>query len=632
MCGIAGIASRVPIPNPGIADTMRDTMNHRGPDDFGSWSSPDQRVALVHRRLAVIDLSPGASQPMADPTGRLRITYNGEIYNFKELRRDLEDRGYRFQTKSDTEVVLSAYREWGTGCLSRLNGMFAFALYDSESRRLFLARDRAGEKPLFYHHAGGKLTFASELKALMVDPDFPRTIDPSSLHQYLAYGFVPGNKCIVQGVRKLAAAQAMTYDPEKDELCTWSYWMLPNLLSGGPPDHGELIEELERLLLDSVRLRLVADVPVGILLSGGLDSSLVTAMAARASYGPVKTFTVTFPGFGGYDEGPHARLVAKAFGTEHTELTAEPASMDLLPALARQYDEPIGDHSIIPTYLVSRLIRDHATVALGGDGGDELFGGYPHYNLIQKLESIRRCLPAMVRGMAARTAVALLPVGTRGRNHLAALGGDMSRSISHINLYFDERMRDRLLSSGNRRVLPGEFTPERYKEVLCNPKDTAFQNAARVDFRTTLVDDYLVKLDRSSMLASLEIRAPFLDHRLVEFAFGRLPDVLRATSSERKILLRQLAAKLLPGELDLERKQGFELPLASWFRGEWGRYIESVLCREDDRIFDRKVVRELLEHQRMGFVNAKRLFLLSMFELWRREYRMTLPTDMGHCE
>jgi asparagine synthase (glutamine-hydrolysing) len=350
-------------------------------------------------------------------------------------------------------------------------------------------------------------------------------------------------------------------------------------------------------------------------------------MAARNCSKPVKTFTVTFPGHGTFDEGSHARIVAEAFETDHTELIADKASVDLLPLLARQYDEPIGDHSIIPTYLVSRLIRQHATVALGGDGGDELFGGYPHYNLVQKLEKFRRWAPGSLRNVTARAAEVLLPVGTTGRNHLVGLRGDLRRSIAHINLYFDRKTRNHLLCSTNRSRTTGGNAPESYKENLCDPHETAFRNAARVDFQTTLVDDYLVKVDRASMLASLEIRSPFLDHRLVEFAFGKLPDSLRAGPKKLKILPRRLAAKLLPSRFELNRKRGFELPLATWFKGEWGRYIESVLFGDRDCVFDLRVVRELIEGQRKGYANANRLFQLTMFELWRREYRMVLQEE-----
>lgn len=625
MCGIAGIASDRGIPSPELAVAMSDTMRHRGPDGSGSWTSPDRRVALAHRRLAVIDLSPGGRQPMTDVSERYRIVFNGEIYNFRELRRELEGRGHRFRTRSDTEVILEAYREWGTACLEHLNGMFAFALYDSGSTRLFLARDRAGEKPLYYRHAGGTFFFASELKGLMADPAFPRVIDAGALDHYLAYGCVPGGTCILAGVRKLEAARALIYDLAADEVRPWTYWTVPTPSTGPPPDRAELLEEFSRLLENSVRLRMIADVPVGILLSGGIDSSLVTAMAARVSSAPVKTFTVTFPGQGHFDEGPHARIVAEHFGTDHAELVAEPASVELLPLLARQFDEPIGDHSIIPTYLVSRLIRRHATVALGGDGGDELFAGYPHYGYIQRMARLRRFLPGPMGRIAGSLSARFLPVGTTGRNHLIGLGGDLSRSIAHVNMYFDARTRERLRPSSRGRMPRGGAPPERYRERFCAPGATPLRQATAADFATTLVDDYLVKVDRASMLASLEVRAPFLDHRLVEFAFGRVPDRLRATGSERKILPRELARRLLPDTLDLTRKHGFELPLARWFEGRWGEYVRDVLGNAPPGFFDRRVVAELVAGQEKGYANANRLFLLTMFELWRREYGAEIP-------
>ena len=394
MCGIVGIASRSSkiVPDLLISAWI---LRHRGPDDAGLWQSPDGRVGLAQRRLAIIDLSPCGHQPMVDTFGQLCITFNGEIYNYLDLRRELVARGHHFRTASDTEVILEAYRAWGVDCLSHLNGMFAFCLYDSAAQRLFLARDRAGEKPLFYWHTPGHLVFASELKALMADPAFPRRLDLQALDYYLAYGYVPGEMCILQGVRKLAQGQAMTYDLETDTPRVWRYWQLREPPSPADVSVDDLSAELETLLEDSVRRQLIADVPVGVLLSGGIDSSLVTAMASRVSSTPVKTFTISFPGHGAYDEGPYARLVAEYFGTQHTELVAEPAAVELLPALAWQYDEPMADSSMVPAYLVARLVRQHATVALGGDGGDELFGGYPHYSWLQWQERARRYLPGL---------------------------------------------------------------------------------------------------------------------------------------------------------------------------------------------------------------------------------------------
>lgn len=621
MCGIVGIVSEDARANPDRLLMMRDTMFHRGPDDAGIEWSDDNCVGLAQRRLAIIDLSPGGHQPMSDASGRLTITYNGEIYNYLELRDDLKARGHQFRTSSDTEVILQAYLEWGLECVKHLSGMFAFALYDRAQRRLVLARDRAGEKPLFYWHRPRKLVFASELKALMADPSFARNLDLNSLDYYLAYGYVPGEMCIFKEVRKLLPGHLLTYDIETDELRSWRYWQLPEPMTGGTASAEELTSELERLLEDSVRRQLVADVPVGVLLSGGIDSSLVTAMAARTSSKPVKTFTISFPGYGAYDESPHAQLVADHFGTEHTQLVAEPTSVELLPELARQYDEPMADSSMVPTYLVSRLIRKHAKVALGGDGGDELFGGYGHYSWIQKLDRTRWFMPGLVRRAAGTAATRYLPVGLRGRNYLIGFASDRRYSLAHVNLYFDHWTRRSLLAP----VIHNGYCsgrPEEYRVGLCKPEYSILRQATEADFRTTMVDAYLVKVDRASMLNSLEVRAPWLDYRLIEFAFGRVPDNLRATESERKILPRCLAQRLLPAGLDLNRKQGFSMPLASWFSGEWGRYVESVLRDADPRLFDPKVIGNLIAGQRRGYANTARLFALTIFELWRKEYRV----------
>jgi asparagine synthase (glutamine-hydrolysing) len=561
---------------------------------------------------------------MGDALGELWITYNGEIYNHQDLRRELEARGHRFRSASDTEVLLEAYRAWGVECLSHLNGMFAFGLCDRINRKMFFARDRAGEKPLFYYHIPGRLTFASELKALMADPMFPRKVDLQALQYYLAYGYIPGEMCILEGVRKLAQGQAMTYDIEKGNLRRWQYWELPEPAIQPGASEEELMEELEGLLTDAVRRQLVADVPLGVLLSGGIDSSLVTAVAARVSSKPVKTFTITFPGHGEYDEGPHARLVAETYGTEHTELVAEPATVELLPKLACQYDEPMADSSMVPTYLVSRLIRQHATVALGGDGGDELFGGYPHHNWVQRQEQLRRFIPASLRVLVGRAAAKLLPVGMKGRNHMIGFNDDLARSIAHINMYFDADSRASLLPAAIKKSIHVHMSPEEFKAKLCDGSNTPLQQMTAVDFKTYLVDDLLVKVDRASMLTSLEVRAPWLDCRLIEFAFSGVPDGLRANGVERKILSSRLARRLLPDEFDVGRKQGFTLPLDSWFDGDWGDFIVGVLRGAGPHLFDQNKIESLIAGQRRGYNNTPRLFALTIFELWRREYGVTI--------
>jgi asparagine synthase (glutamine-hydrolysing) len=627
MCGIVGIANSSERVDLALVERMRDTMTHRGPDDAGSWSSEDGRVAFGLRRLSIIDLSPKGHQPMCSRDGAVCITFNGEIYNFLDLRADLRRLGHTFDSESDTEVLLAAYAEWGIDSLQRLNGMFAFAIYDAGRKRVFAARDRAGEKPLFYRHGGGAFAFASELKALMADPAMPRRVNLQSLNRYLAFGYVPRERCMLEGVRKLPQAHALTYELESDALRVWQYWRLPE-----PSDDQRLnaaraedfVDELESLLKNAVRRQMIADVPVGILLSGGVDSSLITAMAASVTSRPVKTFTVSFPGYGAYDEAAHARLVANYFGTDHSELVGEATSLDLLPRLAVQYDEPMADSSMLPTYLVSKLIRRSATVALSGDGGDELFGGYMHHSLVQSQRRVRAWIPRPLRNVMGSAASTLMPVGMRGRNWLIGFTADLAESIANINIYFDARARARLLAPVWQRLGDAALAPEVEKIALCDGDLSPLQQTTRVDFMTYLPDDILVKVDRASMLASLEVRAPFLDYRIIEFAYGRVPDALRATASGRKLLLRALARRVLPPQFDAVRKQGFSIPLGSWFKGAWRGYMEAILRDADRALFDRNATQELIDGQRRGFSNSHRLYALMMFELWRREYAISL--------
>src|SRR6266550_3201314 len=624
MCGIVGYASSRGRITSSSLEIPRDTLTHRGPDSSGLWSSQDARAVLAFRRLAIIDLSELGSQPMEGGQGALHIVFNGEIYNYRDLRERLISKGHRFRTQSDTEVILAAYEEWGTDSIQHLNGMFALALHDARNNTVFLARDRAGEKPLFYRHENGGLQFASELKALLSDRAAPRTLDMDSLDAYLSYGYVPGDACILQGYRKLPAAHAMVYDLTTDRLKVWRYWDLPESLPSDANVRAEgLVEELESLLSDAVSRQMVADVPVGILLSGGLDSSLVTAYASRGSSSAVNTFTVTFPGHREYDEGPFARLVAAEFGTRHTELPAEPATVDLLPMLAKQFDEPIGDSAIVPTYMVSALIRQFATVALGGDGGDELFGGYPHYSALIRRNPIRKRMPRVLRSALAIGAARGLPLGTTGRNHLIGFAGPTANSIAHINMYFDSWTRSRLVHR-DAAGASASISPEMRRQSVFSSSQSLLRQAMEADFRTTLADGYLVKVDRSAMCASLETRAPFLDYRIIEFAFGRVPDKLKVDKANRKILPRMLGERVLPKALDLRRKQGFTMPLKDWFQKGWGEYMESILNQADPRLSDGRVISELVQGQRAGRANIQRLFALTMFELWRREYRIEI--------
>lgn len=619
MCGIVGFAGKERI-DPQRIVTMRDTMTHRGPDDLGLWTSSDGNVVLAQRRLAIIDLSPGGHQPMTDQSGAVHVTFNGEIYNYRDVREELAQRGHTFRSASDTEVILEAYREWGEGFLEKLGGMFAMALYDSMKRVLILARDRGGEKPMFVWQTPDKLVFASELKALFACPDFPRRLNRAAVEHYLAFGYVPRDLCIIEGVRKLLPGCALRYEVETGRTHEWRYWDLPMLDARADSRNAEdLADELHGLLREAVRRQLIADVPIGILLSGGLDSSLVTAMAADVSSQPVKTFTISFPGHAAEDEAPYARIVARHFGTDHVELPAAEASLELLPRLVRQYDEPIADSSAIPTYLVSRAIREHATVALGGDGGDELFGGYPLYVWVSRIARAQALLPSPLRNAIGRAARAM-PVGTRGRNYAVALGSSDFHTLSRTSLFFDEEWRRTVLVTGN-GVHP---TPEELRIELTAGAQTLLQGMQRIDFRSYMVDDILVKVDRASMLASLETRAPFLDPAVIEFAFGKVPDRLKTTVSDRKILLRTLAARLLPKELDLRRKQGFSIPLSAWFAGEWGPMMRNVLAEADPHLFRPAAIADLFAKQERGGNQMHRIYALTVFELWRREYGVTV--------
>ena len=623
MCGIIGIASVAPISNPDWLIAGRETLHHRGPDDAGEWWSQDRRVGLGFRRLAILDLTSAAHQPMEDVGGESCIVFNGEIYNFEDVRRDLLAKGHRFRSRSDTEVILAAYREWGPECLSRLNGMFALALYDGLHRQLFLARDRAGEKPLYYSLGQGVLRFASELKGLLADPTFIRRVEPEALDCYLAMGFVPHDRCMLEGVKKLPPAHALLLDQDTGTSRQWCYWRLPTLEPSavtGKINEETLLDELDGLLEDSVRRQLVADVPVGILLSGGVDSSLITAMAARVT-SKVKTFTIRFPGYAEYDETTHARLVARHFGTEQVEIDAAEATVELLPLLARQFDEPIVDSSMVPTYLVTRLVREHCTVALGGDGGDELFGGYGHHNRLLWMQENLARIPKGVRRVVAWAARSFLPIGFKGRNWLQGMETDLRGGLPPVGFYFDRSLRERLMAAHG----PGNLVAEGIRELRIPHSNDLLQRVTRLDFETYLAEDILVKVDRASMLNSLEMRAPLLDYRVVEFAFGKVPSHLKATATSRKVLLKKLAARILPPEFDRHRKQGFQIPLALWLKsGPWYEYFRDILLAPENTLFDHKVVRELMAGQVRGRANSERLFGLVLFELWRREYRVSV--------
>lgn len=617
MCGFVGVASTRPIDDRDWLPAGCDAIAHRGPDDSGIFWSSDGRIGLGFRRLAIVDLSPAGHQPMLHAGGKTVLTFNGEIYNYNALRDELIELGHNFASTGDSEVLLAAYIQWGADCVERLEGMFAFAIADLERNLVLLARDRVGEKPLFYHLADGVLHFGSELKAMLANDSLPRRIDPKALDCLLGLGHIPGESCILSGFSKLPPGQALTFSLTSGDLHRWQYWVLPPLDSVSYlADATELTQELESLLEASIKRQLAADVPVGVLLSGGLDSSLVVALAARHT-SKLRTFTIGFPGAGAYDERGHARTVAEHFATEHIELEATPSAIDIIPDLSRQFDEPILDSSMIPTLLVSRLVRPHCTVALGGDGGDELFGGYEQYSHLQRSHTALS-VPLALRSAAAYAAERLMPVGTRGRNYIRNLAYNPTRELPTRGHYFDPTTRRRILGSD------WKLEAERVHLERTPIEEDIVQRATRMDFANYLPEDVLVKVDRASMLSSIEMRAPMLDKHLVEFAFSKVPSHLKATTHERKILLRRLAERVLPDNFDRTRKQGFSVPMATWLAEPPFKAMMGDVLLDGKSMFDRKAVEGMLAGQARGRSNAERLFGLLQIELWRRHYGVSL--------
>ncbi len=628
MCGIAGIIDRRGA-DEGLLKEMRDAIAHRGPDAAGIWLSPDRIVGLAHRRLSIIDLSDAGRQPMPDNGGAACITFNGEIYNFQEIRGKLESKGHAFKSRTDTEVILKAYRQWGFDCLAAFNGMFAFAIYDEKKKIVFLARDRAGKKPLYYTADSGKFAFASEIKSLLKDRSVPREIDLQALNHYLTFGYIGGRQSIFGSVRKLPPACAMVYDINTGGIKTWNYWQPPVPQSKARTED-ELLEELEALLHDAVRLRMISDVPLGAFLSGGTDSSLIVAIMSRISGTPVKTFSIGFDE-GRYNELPYARIVARHFGTDHQEIIVKPDAFSVLPELVRQFDEPFADSSMIPTWYVSRATRQHVTVALSGDGGDELFGGYSSYLGTLGNYYASKFIPSFVRKGIAGAAV-FLPDKIKGKRQLLRLGCDPYDAfidrVSHN--CFKRRYRSSLLSGDVMAALgEGFIEPEAsMRRCLLGGQYDFVNRLGRADFLNYLPDDILVKVDRASMFVSLEVRAPLLDYRIAEFSFGNVPGSLKVKGMRtQKYLLKKLAKKMLPVELDVNRKWGFAIPVAEWFRGPLFNQVRNVLLDGQNSLFNRGYIERLLAEHRAGISHEGRLFALMVFSLWKNSY---LGDSYGH--
>jgi asparagine synthase (glutamine-hydrolysing) len=647
MCGIAGFIEFCPASAPELqarARQMADQLVHRGPDDSGTWADSAAGAAFGFRRLSILDLSPAGHQPMCSGSGRFVMVFNGEVYNFDELRRELEPLGHRFRGYSDTEVMLAAIEEWGLdAAVRRFVGMFAFALWDGRDRVLHLVRDRLGIKPLYYGFSGGALLFASELKALRAYPDFMADIDRNALTLLMRFGYIPGPYSIYRGILKLPPGTIVSFQTEGGEnpasVRPRSYWSLPGLAEHGEREpfrasEEEACDELERLLRDSVRLRMVADVPVGAFLSGGIDSSTVVALMQAESVRPIKTFTIGFTDHL-HDEAPYAAEVAEHLQTEHTELYLTPEeTRSVIPKLPVLYDEPFADASQIPTFLVSSLARQQVTVSLSGDGGDELFGGYTHHTRAPWLWRRMRVVPSPIRralgsslGWPSISAYNRLLGGHRQLATGRSRSGTVGEQIHKFGQAFaaaDPWDLHRHFASHWKRpsdlVLNSEEPPTVFTDASRRPAlSDLVQRMLLTDAMAYLPDDILTKVDRASMGVSLEARVPILDHRVVEFA-TRLPMQMKIRNGRGKWLLRQVLYRYVPPAIIERPKMGFAAPIGVWLRGPLREWAESLLAEDKlarEGYFRPEPVRKVWKEHLAGHRNAQdMLWNVLMFQAW----------------
>ena len=622
MCGIAGIVSAVAGDeiDAGVIHRMCQAIVHRGPDDEGLFVK--HGTGLGMRRLSIIDLS-GGHQPVFNEDRTVWIVFNGEIYNFPELREDLIKRGHTFDTHSDTEVIVHLYEEMGPDCVSKLRGMFGFALYDEPRRKLLLARDRFGKKPLHFAVQGQRLLFGSEIKSILVASPDLATVNQEALLQYMYFGYVPDPLTAFSTIQKLPPGHLLEFQNGRIEVR--QYWDLPQYGTHQPRNEEECLEEMEYRLAEAVRIRLISDVPLGALLSGGTDSSTVVALMARASSKPVKTFAIGFRDHD-FNEAQYARIVANKFGTDHHELIVEPDVLETVETLTSSLEEPFGDSSMLPTYYVSCMARKHVTVALSGDGGDEIFAGYDRYRIHLRRNALER-IPNWARRFYRDRIYPRLPgeVRTRKFAYNASLPWQ-ERYVDGISFVPSFEREMPLLSGEFRSVLLHVGNPQEvmYRYFDQAPAQDPVSKMLYVDTKTYMVADILTKVDRMSMATSLEVRVPILDHVFVEWATG-LPSDWKLRNGKQKYILRKLAERVgVPREVLYRPKQGFAMPLVHWMKNELRELIMTVLLEPrtlQRGYFEPRAVRRLLEeHFRGKRDHSGRIWRLLMFELWHRNY------------
>ena len=622
MCGICGIFEfhrREPIPE-AVVRKMNDTIIHRGPDDEGIFTGGG--IGFGFRRLSIIDVA-GGHQPLCNEDGRVWVMLNGEIYNFSDLRQDLINRGHQFRTRSDTETIVHLYEEYGEDCFRRLRGMFAIALWDSRSRQLLLARDRVGKKPLFYAADSNRILFGSELKALLAADGLPRAIDHQALADYFSFGYVPAPKTIYQAVRKLRPGHYLVAsEKELREVCYWDL-SFANVENRSEDEWAEL---LRHQICEATRVRLMSDVPLGAFLSGGVDSSSVVAMMTHLMKRPVTTCSIGFEDKE-YDEAGFARQIAEQFKSEHHEETVRPSALEILDKLVWHYDEPFADSSAIPTYYVSKVARRHVTVALGGDGGDESFAGYRRYMLDHFENRFRRRVPAALRSTVfgplgeMYPALAWAPRVFRAKATFQSLSRTPLEGYFNSISYFRPAEKHLLFTEEFKKSLGGYDSGDvlRYHYERAGTDDL-LSRIQYVDIKTYLPDDILAKVDRASMAVSLEVRAPLLDHELLEMA-ARIPSNLKLKGRTGKYIFKKAMASQLPDGILNRKKMGFAIPLGRWFRNELKDVAHSTLFDSTDGILDPKFLKKIWDqHQRGHYDRSSHLWAVMMFRRWKSAF------------
>jgi asparagine synthase (glutamine-hydrolysing) len=614
MCGIAGFVNIDLGEEAGdmLLHNMTDSIRHRGPDDEGHWQGDGAGLGM--RRLSIIDVR-GGQQPITNEDGSVITVFNGEIYNYRELRHELEAKGHHFTTNSDTETIVHAYEDDGIDFVRRLRGMFAIALWDRRRHRLILARDRFGKKPLHYCINGRRLVFGSELKSLHLAPGVSKELDPLAVSQYFTFGYIPAPRTIFSGICKLPAAHTLVF--ENGRAALQRYWQL-DFTPRSTDNEETAVRRLRELLTEAVRMRLISEVPLGAFLSGGVDSSTVVALMSQVASEPVKTFSIGFEEQD-YSEVEYARAVARRYATDHHEFIVRLDLLTILPQLVRDFDEPFADASMIPTYFVSKLARQHVTVALSGDGGDELFGGYPSYaGTVQEIRLSQRLGPASALGPFMSS---LLPDGIRGKNRLQRLDLPPAVRFTEISSIFPTALRERLLLPEFRARVAGDPRCAHLRWFTEPVGLDVFTRMQRMDVEEYLPYDILVKVDKASMLNSLETRAPLLDHVLAEYV-SSLPFQVRNPRGQLKYLLKRAVRDLLPERNVSRRKMGFGLPVDHWLRRELKDLVWDVLGSQQAKtrgvVDTRQVERLLVDHQRHAHNNSSRIWTWLCFELWCR--------------